>query len=62
MPTHKFHVGQKVELVPVHGFLPPGVFEIVALLPQSEGEFQYRIKSLDEPHQRVVKESLLRRL
>ena len=39
-----------------------GVFEIVRLLPPSEGEFQYRIKSADEPHERVVKESLLRRL
>jgi len=62
MATHKFSVGQKVEIVQVRGFAPHGVFEIVRLLPPSEGEFQYRIKSADEPHERVVKESLLRRL
>ena len=62
MATHKFSVGQKVEIVPVHAFAPQGVFEIVRLLPPTEGEFQYRIKSADEPHERVVKESLLRRL
>jgi hypothetical protein len=62
MLAHKFHVGQKVEIVPAHGFWLRGVFEIVRLLPPSEGEFEYRIKSIDEPHERVVKESLLRRL
>ena len=61
MPTHKFHVGQKVEIVPA-GFSPRGVFEIVRLLPPRDGEFEYRIKSMDEPHERVAKESLLRRL
>ena len=61
MATHKFSVGQKVEIVPV-AFAPQGVCEIVRLLPPTEGEFQYRIKSADEPHERVVKESLLRRL
>ena len=40
----------------------PGRFEIVRLLPPRDGEFQYRIKSIDEPHERVAKESLLRRL
>jgi hypothetical protein len=62
MATHKFSVGQKVEIIPVHGFSPQGLFEIIRLLPPSEGEFQYRIKSADEPHERVVKESLLHRL
>jgi len=62
MPTYKFHVGQKVEMVPADRFSPQGVFEIVRLLPLRDGEFQYRIKSIDEPHERVAKESLLRRL
>jgi len=60
MLTHKFHVGQKVEMVPEDRFSPRGVFEIVRLLPPRDGEFQYRIKSIDEPHERVAKESLLR--
>jgi hypothetical protein len=54
--------GQKVEINPGRGFSPRGVFEIVRLLPRSDGEFQYRIKSVDEPHERVVKEGRLRRL
>jgi hypothetical protein len=62
MATHKFSVGQKVELMPAHPFSPRGVFEVVGRLPPQDDEFQYRIKSIDEPHQRVVKESLLRRL
>ena len=62
MATHKFSVGQKVELIPAYLFSARDVFEVVGLLPQQDGEFQYRIKSIDEPHQRVVKESFLRRL
>jgi hypothetical protein len=62
MAKHKFPVGQKVEIAPQHGFSPRGVFEVVRLLPPRDGEFEYRIKSADEPHERVVKESLLRRL
>ena len=62
MAIHKFSVGQKVEMVPLGAFSPRGVFEIVRLLPPSEGEFQYRIKSVGEPHECVAKESLLRRL
>jgi hypothetical protein len=62
MAKHKFSVGQKVEMMPEHGFAPRGVFDVVRLLPLRDGEFEYRIKSVDEPHERVVKESLLRRL
>jgi hypothetical protein len=62
MAKHKFSVGQKVEIVPARGFWPRGVFEIVRLLPPRDGEFEYRIKNMDEPHERVTKESLLRRL
>jgi hypothetical protein len=62
MATHKFRVGQKVELVPT---LPErytifGDYEVVRRLPDSHGEFYYRVKSSQEPHERVVKESLLR--
>ena len=38
------------------------VFEIVQQLPESDGECQYKIKSLDEPHLRVAKEHQLRRV
>src|SRR5262249_7527915 len=39
-----------------------GIFEIVQQLPESDGECQYKIKSLDEPHLRVAKELQLRRV
>jgi hypothetical protein len=38
------------------------VFEIVQQLPESGGEYQYKIKSLNEPHLRVAKEHQLRRV
>jgi len=36
-----------------------GDYEVVAQLPVRDGEFQYRIKSNSESHQRVVKEDEL---
>jgi hypothetical protein len=38
------------------------VYEIVQQLPESNGEHQYKIKSVDEPHLRVAKEHQLRRV
>jgi hypothetical protein len=58
MATHKFRVGQKVQLVATL-FEAVGDYEIVRQLPDAYGEFYYRIKSADEPHERVVKESQL---
>jgi len=34
-----------------------GTYEVVAQLPERDGQFEYRIKSPGEPHERVVKES-----
>lgn len=60
MAAHKFRVGQRVRLVaPL--FEPAGDYEIVRQLPDAYGEFHYRIKSADEPYERVAKESQLRR-
>ncbi len=60
---HHFRMGQKVQLQ--RGFpyrsAADGDYEIVSRLPNSDGECQYRIKSLREPHERVVKESELRK-
>ena len=63
MATHKFRVGQKVQLVATlfEQYAPRGDYEIVRPLPNAYGEFHYRIKSADEPHERVVKESQLRK-
>jgi hypothetical protein len=43
-------------------FATAEIFEIVQQLPESDGECQYKIKSLDEPHLRVAKEHQLRRV
>ena len=58
MPNHKFHIGQIVQLS--HSITRPGgVYEVTKRLPQSAGEYEYRVKSINEPHERVVRESEL---
>jgi hypothetical protein len=63
MATHKFRVGEKVQSLAGQSvrFATAELFEIVQQLPESDGEYQYKIKSLDEPHLRAAKESQLRR-
>ncbi len=57
---HKFHVGQFVELIPrVLRQSAKGAYEITRLVPENEDDPQYRIKSKDERHERVVPESEL---
>jgi hypothetical protein len=59
MSGHKFKIGQ---LVNYHSReRVPGVYQITQLLPPEGDEFQYRIKNINEPHERVAKESELRR-
>jgi hypothetical protein len=59
--SHKFSVGQIVDLVPrILRAAAPGQYEVRQLMPQSDrdaGDPSYRIKSLDEKHERVVFES-----
>ncbi len=60
MLSHKFRIGQLVQLVPAIGRnVPGGSYEVTKRLPESRGEFEYRIKSMNEPHERVVRESEL---
>jgi hypothetical protein len=60
MLSHKFHVGQLVQLIPsISRKVPGGSFEITKKLPERGGEFEYRIKSINEPHERVARESEL---
>ena len=61
--THRFKVGQTVHYTsgPYRSSWRGGVFKIMQLLPPQGGDYQYRIKSADEPHDRVVKESELDR-
>ncbi len=60
MADHKFSNGQIVEPIPSGAFMaiPPGRYEIVQPLPPTMGgDNQYRIKSLKDGHQRIVKQS-----
>ena len=59
MRPHKFKVGDIVAFNPaVSRFVPGGVFEVTKQLP-GNGEREYRIKSANEPHERVARESEL---
>jgi len=50
-----------MQLIPsISRNVPGGSYEIIKKLPQSDGEFEYRIKSMNEPHERVARESELR--
>ena len=57
-PVHKFKIGQTVDLIPsMARSAASGQYEIVSLRPADGGSPQYRIKSKNESHERVVSES-----
>jgi hypothetical protein len=58
-----FRAGQTVRLVRgyLHRNAAEGVYEVVRQVPFGEGDYQYRIKSKREQHERVVKERELER-
>ena len=59
--SHKFSIGQKVDLL--HRMMltaPRGQYEVRRLMPESDrdtGDPTYRIKSDEENHERVAQES-----
>jgi hypothetical protein len=57
----KFKVGDAVILSPSgrSNAVPGGVYKVTKVLPDHNGERQYRIKSGDEKHERVARESEL---
>ena len=56
---HKFKIGEMVSLKPaISRHVPGGVFEVIRHLPGTT-EPEYRIKSANEPHERVALESEL---
>ena len=60
MPSHKFHVGESVIVRPaISRNMPSGVYEVTKQLPHNGREFEYRIKSANEEHERVVRENEL---
>ena len=62
MDTRKFRIGQSVRYTSRDVVFTPGVYTIIALLPQGDdGEFKYRIRHSDEIRERVANESELSR-
>jgi hypothetical protein len=58
--THKFKIGETVFLrAAASRNAPSGAYEVTKRLPGTSGEPEYRIKSANEPHERVVRESEL---
>ena len=58
---HKYSIGQKVSFLPGSGSPSHlrGSYTIVRLLPSETGDWQYRVKSDHDTHERVVLESQL---
>jgi hypothetical protein len=57
MIVHKYKVGQRVEFRPARGAMPASRdYTIVRLLPADGEDVLYRIKSVNEPFDRVAKE------
>ena len=57
----KFKVGDAVILSPsgLSDLVPGDIYEVTKVLPDRNGEREYRIKSANEPHERVARESEL---
>jgi hypothetical protein len=56
MAIHKFHIGQTV-FVTRSLAIPGGAYIVTKRMPERDGEFEYRVKSVNEPHERVMRES-----
>jgi hypothetical protein len=60
MPSYKFRVGDTVMLKPsISRNVPGGVYEVIKQLPHNGREYEYRIKSASEEHQRIAGEGEL---
>ena len=60
MDAHRYRVGQTVHFVKSSrigvGSAPDGNFRVVSLLPEYHGNYQYRVKSTSDGHERMVTE------
>ena len=60
MPTYRFQIDQTVFLAPSPTLnIPGGAYIVTKKLPERNGEFEYQVKSINEPYERVVRESEL---
>lgn len=63
MALHSFAVGQSIELAlsRFEGTAPAGMYTVVRLLPNDASDREYRVKNVRDGHERVVRESQIRR-
>ena len=63
MPHHSFAVGQRLEFDPgkFDGTNARMSYTVVRLLPNDGSDREYRVRSARDGHERVVRESQLRR-
>jgi hypothetical protein len=60
MPDYRFQIDQTVFLTPSPILnIPGGAYIVTKKLPERNGEFEYQVKSINEPYERVVRESEL---
>jgi hypothetical protein len=59
---YKFYLGQRVEYRPPDGTVSSRACVVIAKLPKRDGEFEYRIRNVNERHERVARESELEAL
>ena len=63
MPSHKFQVGETVTLIPsISRNVAGGAYQVVRQLPYNGFDFEYQIKSANEQHQRLARETVLAKL
>jgi hypothetical protein len=62
MAPHRFSIGQAVEFVHhrFDGNVPRGTYTVVRQLPGPPNDREYRVKHLQDGHERIVLESQLR--
>jgi hypothetical protein len=63
MPLHSYAVGQRIEFVPgrFDGSAPSGTYTVLRQLPNDSTDREYRVKNTRDGHERVVRESQIRR-
>jgi hypothetical protein len=50
VPIYKFQIGETVFLNPSYNFnIPGGACTVTKKLPERDGEYEYRVRSVNEP-------------
>ena len=63
MPSHKFKIGETVMVrLAISRNVPGGAYQVTKQLPHNGREFEYRIKSASEEHERSSKKAQLTEL